>query len=172
MTFILRWPAILVLFALALLSFLAAAGAAGILAQFQAPAVGLEQVDARVAEVQSAAAGSGATEASWLHIGLLVGAGLLFLVAAVRLIRKTQAFWAWLIGFALYGGRWALAQQGNFVDTVKGIDPQAYLEPKTVLADLGTPEAQVGLLGLILIVGLLIFVIDAADRAYWDKQGA
>jgi hypothetical protein len=172
MTFILRWPAILALFALALLSLLAAAGAAGVLTQFQPPDVGLDQLDMRVEQAQSAAAASGATEASWLHVGLLVGAGLLFLISAVRLIRKTQAFWTWLIGFALYGGRWALAQQGNFVDTVKGIDPRAYLEPQTILADLATPEAQVGLLGLILVVGLFIFVIDAADRAYWDKQGA
>jgi hypothetical protein len=165
MTFILRWPAILALFALMLLSFLGAAAAAGAILGFD---VGIAQVQ----DVQREATAAGADQSTWIDVGLWAGAGLLFLVAAVRLIRKTQAFWAWLIGFALYGGRWALAQQGNLVDTVKGINPQAYLEPQTILSDLATPEAQVGLLGLILVVGLLIFVIDAADRAYWDKHGA
>jgi hypothetical protein len=143
MMFILRWPAILALFALALLSFLGAAAAAGAITGFE---VGVSQVQ----DVQSSAVAAGAAESSWIDVG----------------------FWTWLIGFALYGGRWALAQEGSLVDTVKGINPQAYLEPQSILSDLATPEAQVGLLGLILVVGLLIFVIDAADRAYWDKQGA
>jgi hypothetical protein len=165
MTFILRWPAILALFVLALLSFLGAAASAGALLGFTADM-------AQVQDAQRAATEAGAGQATWIDVALWAGAGLFFLIAAVRLMRKTQGFWTWLIGFALYGGRWALAQQGSLVDTVKGINPQAYLEPQTILADLATPEAQVGLLGLILVVGLLIFVIDAADRAYWDKQGA
>jgi hypothetical protein len=162
MTFVLRLPAILALFALALLSFVGAAASAGAL-------TGL-QVD--IPQVQAGTEAAAQAGVNWIDVGLWAGAGLLFLIAAIRLIRKTQGFWSWLIGFALYGGRWALAQQGSLVDTVKGIDPRAYLEPQTILADLATPEAQVGLLGLILVVGLLIFVIDAADRAYWDKQGA
>ena len=172
MMFILRWPAILALFALTLLSFLGAAGAAAEITGFQAPAVGVEQVDRQVMDAQGAAAATGAATATWIDVGLLAGAGLFFLIAAVRLIRKTQGFWTWLIGFALYGARWALEQQGNLVETVKGINPQAYLEPQTILADVGTPEARVALLGLILVVGLLIFVIDSGDRSYWDKQGA
>jgi hypothetical protein len=164
MMFILRWPAILALFALMLLSFLGAAAAAGALTGFE---VGVAQVQ----DAQVAASAAGAGQQTWIDVGLWVGAGLFFLIAAVRLIRKTQGFWSWLIGFALYGGRWAWAQQGNLVDTVKGIDPQVYLTPQSILSDLATPEAQVGLLGLILVVGLLIFVIDAGDRAYWDKQG-
>lgn len=172
MTFILRWPAILALFALALLSFIGAAGAAGVIAGYEAPGVGVEQVDTRVAEAQSAAAESGAAQAGWIDVGLLAGAGLFFLIAAVRLIRRTQGFWTWLIGFALYGGRWALAQQGDLVETIRGIDPTVYMQPQAVLADLATVEAQVGLLAVVLIVGLFIFIVDAADRAYWDKQGA
>jgi hypothetical protein len=165
MIFILRWPAILALFALALLSFLGAVASAGALTGY-APDV------AQIQEAQAAAASAGATQATWVDVGLWAGAGLFFLISGVRLMRKTQGFWMWLLGFALYGGRWALQQQGSLVDTVKGINPQAYLAPQTILTDLATPEAQVGLLGLILVVGLLIFVIDAADRAYWDKQGA
>lgn len=165
MTFILRWPAILALFALAALSFLGAAASAGALTGYS-PDV------AQVQAAQAAAAEAGATQATWIDVGLWAGAGVFFLISAVRLVRKTQGFWTWLLGFALYGGRWAFSQQGSLVDTVKGINPQAYLAPQTILTDLATPEAQVGLLGLILVVGLLIFVVDAADRAYWDKQGA
>jgi hypothetical protein len=165
MTFILRWPAILALFALALLSFLGAVASAGALTGFDA---GVSQVQ----EAQAAAVQAGASQASWIDVGLWAGAGLFFLISGIRLIRKTQGFWTWLLGFALYGGRWAWQQQGSLVDTVKGINPQAYLAPQTMLSDLATPEAQVGLLGLILVVGLLTFVVDAADRAYWDKQGA
>jgi hypothetical protein len=166
MTFILRWPAILALFALALLSFLGAAAGAGALMGFDLN-VGMAQVD----EAEAAAAAAGAGESTWIDVGLWAGAGLFFLISAVRLIRKTQGFLTWLIASALYGARWVLAQQGNVVDTVKGIDPRAYLEPQTILANLATPEAQVGLLGLILVVGLITFVVDAADRSYWDKQG-
>jgi len=172
MTFILRWPAILVLLALMLLSFAGALGAAGQITGYSAPSVGVEQVDAQVAEAQVAAAETGAATATWLDVGLLAGAGVFFLIAAVRLMRRTQGFWTWLLGFALYGGRWAWAQQGELVNTVKGIDPQVYMQPQAIIADLGSTEAQVGLLGVILIVGLLIFIVDAADRAYWDKQGA
>jgi len=104
--------------------------------------------------------------------GLLAGAALFFLIAAVRLMRRTQGFWTWLLGFALYGGRWAYAQQDGLLPTIQGIDPNAYLQPQALLQDLGAPTAQVGLLGIILIVGLFTFIVDAADRSYWDKQGA
>jgi hypothetical protein len=171
MTFILRWPAILVLLALVLLSLAGALAAAGVAADFQAPAVGVEQVDAQVAEAQSAAAETGAAEAGWIDVGLLAGAGLFFLISAIRLMRRTQGFWTWLVAFALYGARWAMGQDG-LVSTVQNIDPNAYLEPQVVASDLASPEAQVGLLGIVLIVGLIVFIVDAADRAYWDKQGA
>jgi hypothetical protein len=175
MTFILRWPAILVLLALVLLSFAGALAAAGLITDIQAPASGVEQVDTRVAEAQTAAANSGAAEASWIDVGLLAGAGLFFLISAIRLMRKTQGFWTWLFGFALYGGRWAWQQQGSeggVMATIRGIDPNAYLQPQAVIADLASPTAQAGLLGVVLIVGIFIFIVDAADRAYWDKQGA
>ena len=172
MTFILRWPSILVLLALVLMCIAGALAAAGVIADFQAPASGVSQVDAQVAEAQVAAANSGAAEASWIDVGLLAGAALFFLIAAVRLMRRTQGFWTWLIGFALFGGRWAYGQQGDLMTTVQGIDPNAYLAPQELLNDLGSPTFQVGVLGVILIIGLFIFIIDAADRAYWDKQGA
>lgn len=172
MTFILRWPSILVLLALVLMCVAGALAAAGVIADFQAPASGVSQVDAQVAEAQSAAANSGAATASWIDVGLLAGAALFFLIAAVRLIRRTQAFWTWLLGFALFGGRWAYSQQGDLVQTVQSIDVNAYLAPQTLIEDLGSPTFQIGLLGVVLIVGLFVFIIDAADRAYWDKQGA
>jgi hypothetical protein len=55
---------------------------------------------------------------------------------------------------------------------VQGIDVNAYTQPQAVIADIGSPESQIALLAIILIVGLFVFIVDAADRAYWDKQGA
>ncbi len=172
MTFILRWPAILVLLALVLLSAAGALGAAGLITGFDAPAVGVEQVDTQVAAAQTAAADTGAANASWIDVGLLAGAALFFLISAVRLMRRTQGFWTWLLGFALYGGRWAYQQRDGLAATIQGIDPNVYRTPQVVLQDLGSPAAQVGLLGVVLIVGLLVFIVDAADRSHWDKQGA
>jgi len=88
--------------------------------------------------------------------------------------RRTQGFWTWLLGFACFGGRWALAQQdnGGLVGTVQHINPNAYMQPQTLIATPDAPEAQVALLGAILLVGLIILIVDAADRAHWDSQGA
>lgn len=175
MTFILRWPAILVMLALVLLCLAGALGAVGLITGFDAPAVGLEQLDAQVAEAQSAAESTGAANATWIDVGLLAGAAIFFLVSAIRLIRRTQGFWTWLLAFALYGGRWAWSQQyneGGVMGTIQGVDINAYMQPQTLVADLASPAAQVGLLAIILIVGLFVFIVDAADRAYWDKQGA
>ncbi|MDX2274169.1 MAG: hypothetical protein NW206_01865 [Hyphomonadaceae bacterium] len=165
MLFIVRWPVVLVLFALTLFCFLGAAAAAGALTGFS---TGVAQVE----EAQAAAVEAGAAQASWIEVGLLAGAGLFFMISAIRLIRRTQGFWTWLLGFALFGGRWALAQRGELAATVQGLNVSAFLQPQAVIADPASPEAQVALLGIILVVGLLIFILDAADRAHWDKQGA
>ncbi len=175
MTFILRWPAILVMLALVLLCVAGALGAAGEITGFQAPAVGLEQVDTQVADAQSAAEETGAAHATWIDVGLLAAAAIFFLISAVRLIRRTQGFWTWLLGFALYGGRWAWSQQyndGGVMGTIQGVDINAYTQPQVLVSDLGSPAAQVGILAIVVIVGVLVFIVDAADRAYWDKQGA
>jgi hypothetical protein len=174
MTFVLRWPAVLVLLAMVLLCFAGALGAAGLVADFQAPASGVEQVDAQVAEAQLAAADTAAVEASWIDVGLLAGAGVFFLISAIRLMRKTQGFWTWLLGFALYGGRWGWqhSNEGDALATLRNIDFNTYTQPQVIASDLGSPEAQVALLGLVVIVGLFVFIVDAADRSYWDKQGA
>jgi hypothetical protein len=162
MTFILRWPSILVLFAMSALSFIGAAAGGATLLDKPLPTPGVEeQTMALVAQT------------TWLEVGLWAGAGLFFLISAIRLIRRTQGFWTWLLGFACYGGRWAFSQQdGSVLETVRAIDPNVYLEPQALLADLGAPATQVGLLAVVLLVGLVILVLDAADRAYWDKQGA
>jgi len=167
MTFILRWPSILALLALVLLSALGALAAAGFLTGFEAPI-------AQVQQVQAAAAESGAAQATWIDVGLLAGAAIFFLIAAIRLMRRTQGFWMWLLGFACYGGRWAWAQQdsGGLVATVQSVDVNAYRTPQSVLADLSTTEGQLAILALVLIVGLIVFIVDASDRSYWDKQGA
>jgi hypothetical protein len=163
MTFILRWPAILVLLLLVFASFGAAFAGAVHLAQLPISLPMTPEQQATIAQL------------SWIEVGLWAGAGLFFLIAAVRLIRRTQAFWTWLIGFAFYGARWAMAQQneaGGLVANVQSIDINAYTAPAELAANTGGTEAQVGILGIILIIGLLVFIVDAADRSYWDKQGA
>lgn len=165
MTFILRWPAILVELVLALLSFAGALAAAGAITGFQ---VGIPEVQ----QAQAAANQAGAGQATWIDVGLWAGAGLFFLISAIRLMRRTQGFWTWLLGFALFGGRWAYANRGDLVSMLQTLNLQAYVHPQGLLADLGAPEAQLGILAIVLIVGLFIFIIDAADRAYWDRQGA
>lgn len=163
MTFILRWPAILVELALVFLSATGALAAAGAITGFHADV-------AQVQEAQNAANAAGAGQVSWIDVGLWGCAALFFLISAIRLMRRTQGFWTWLLGFALYGGRWAYAQRGGIEDTIRSIDPNVYRAPQALLNDLGSPAAQVGLLAIVLIVGLLVFIVDAADRAHWDRQ--
>ena len=163
MAFILRWPAILVLLLLVLASLGAAFAGTVHLAQLPIQLPLTADQEATINQL------------SWIEVGLWSGAGVFFLISAIRLIRRTQAFWTWLIGFAFYGGRWAMAQQnesGGLVANLQSIDVNAYRAPADLAANAGGTEAQVGLLGVIVIVGILIFIVDAVDRAYWDKQGA
>ncbi len=160
MTFILRLPAILALLALVLASLGPAFLATVVLAPLPVDLSPVLSED-QIAVVRAS---------TWLEAGLWYGAGVLFLVAAIRLMRRTQGFWVWLLGFACYGGRWAAPQQNGPVETIQGLDLNAYLKPEALLATPTSPEAQLGLLGIVLIVGLLILIIDAADRAYWDRQ--
>lgn len=165
MTFILRWPAILVLLALVLVSL----GGAFV------AAVALAHLPVDLSAIMPPGDIQVLQQGNWLQTGLLFGAGIFFLVAAIRLMRRTQGFWTWLLGFACFGGRWALAQQqqtGDLLNTVQHLNLNAYQQPQTLLASTDSPEAQVGLLGLILIVGLISLIVDAADRAHWDRQGA
>jgi hypothetical protein len=164
MTFILRLPAILVLLVLVLVSLAGAFAATVVLAH----------LPVSLTAVLSQANVDQLSRFNWLQTGLLYGAGLFFLVSTIRLMRRTQGFWTWLLGFACFGGRWALAQQdnGGLVGTVQHINPNAYMQPQTLIATPDAPEAQVALLGAILLVGLIILIVDAADRAHWDSQGA
>lgn len=163
MTFILRLPAILALLALVLMSFGGAFAGTVHLAQLPIQLPVSPDWEATINQV------------SWIEVGLWAGAGLFFLISAVRLIRRTQAFWTWLIGFAFYGARWAIAQQnegGGLVANLQNIDINAYRAPAELAANTGGMEAQVGILAIILIIGLFVFICDIADRAHWDRQGA
>lgn len=170
MTFILRWPAVLVLLAAVLMSAAGALGAAGVIANYQVPLTGVEAVDAPLVEAQQAAAQSGAAEANWIDIGLLSGAAVFFLISAIRLMRRTQAFFTWLLGFACFAGRWAYAQGDALMQTVQSIDIDVYRTPQTLLSDVASTEAQVALLALLVLVGLIALIVDGADRSYWRSQ--
>jgi len=163
MAFILRWPCVLVLLVLVGVSLAAAGGAAVVLLNLP--------VDLSILSPgQRATLGA----ITWLEAGLWLGAGIFFFIAMVRLIRRTQAFWAWLLGFACFGGRWALAQQqgGGLVETVQSVDVQTFTQPQALIATPDGTESQVVIMAVILIVGLLTLVIDGVDRAYWERQAA
>ncbi len=164
MTFILRWPSVLVLLALVAICFVAGGTAAIVLGGLPvdlSTALSSEQIETL---------GS----VTWLEVGLWFGAGLFFFIAMIRLVRRTQAFWSWLIGFALFGGRWAIAQQqeGGLLATVQSVEVQSFANPQGLVEAPDATEAQVAILAIVLIVGVLILVIDAADRAYWERQAA
>src|SRR5262245_4149063 len=173
MAFVLRWLAILALLALVLLCAIGALGAAGVITGYDVPASGVAQVDTQIAAAQSAA-DRNAASAGWIDVGLLGAATLFFLISAIRLMRRTQGFWTWLLGFACYGGRWAWAQQqdGNALATLQSINVNAYMQPQALLNNLGSTEAQVALLAIMLVLCLFVLIVDAADRTHWDKQAA
>ena len=94
MSFILRWPTVLVLLALVAWCLLGAGAPAAVLLNLPVDLPGITP------DRRAILAG-----VSWIEIGLWFGAGLFFFIAMVRLMRRTQAFWSWLLAFALFGGR-------------------------------------------------------------------
>lgn len=107
--------------------------------------------------------------ASWYETALWYGSAVLLFIALVRLVRKTQAFWAWLLGFACYGGHWALAEQreGGVMTTLQSLTLDS-IKPENVQPD--SPVTALGLIVLLFIIGILIWMIDHGDRAYWNRQ--
>jgi hypothetical protein len=164
MTFILRVLAILALLALMLVSLAPALASTVVLAGLP---VDFGAALSPEAAVQLRADAGAST---WLEVGLWYAAGLFFLVAAIRLLRRTQGFWLWLLGFACFGARWAVPQQGDPLATFKTLDVNAYVKPEALVAAPTSPETQLAFLAIVLIIGLAILIVDAADRAHWNKQ--
>lgn len=158
--FVLRWPIVLILLILVAVSL------------FPAVVTTLARTDLIDVGAVSSELEALAVNPTWLEAGLWYGAAIFFLIAAIRLMRRTQGFWMWLIGFALYGGRWALTQQGQ-EGGLMGLAQSLSLDSFTpaAISD-GSPAVQVSMLAIHLLVGLVILIIDGADRAYWDRQGA
>jgi len=46
------------------------------------------------------------------------------------------------------------------------------MQPQALLNNLGSTEAQVALLAIMLVLCLFVLIVDAADRTHWDKQAA
>ncbi len=109
---------------------------------------------------------------TWPEAALWGGAGLFFLIASIRLMRRTQAWFMWLLGFACLVGRWVLGQGGTeqALAAVKALDASAYLKPAELLGDLTGLEVQVGRFGVILVLGLIVLIVDIADRAHWKRE--
>ncbi|MBL8549961.1 MAG: hypothetical protein JNJ73_08235 [Hyphomonadaceae bacterium] len=145
---ILRWPIVVLILVFVIAACLLPAGAV----------TANELAGPQFAQLSQGLADN-ASSANWLQAGLWYGAAFCLFVAAVRLIRRTQAFWAWLIGFGLYGARWGLARQAEGVGVPTSLD--------AALADYGLL-----MLSGLLLVGLLILIVDAADRSHWARRDA
>jgi di/tricarboxylate transporter len=102
---------------------------------------------------------------AWVEIALLLLAGLMFVIAAIRLVRRTQSFLAFLLGFAAIAGFTVV----NAWLTVQA-DPTRAGIPGQVLEELSGP-APMGVLGLMVFVGIVIFFIDRTDKAHWRHVG-
>jgi hypothetical protein len=164
MMFFLRWPIVLILLFMAAMS--AFPAALGAIATYNLP------VDTSILTGASNNVELWASSTTLPERILWYAAAVFFFIAAVRLIRRTQAFWMWLLGFACWGGRWALGQheqEGGIAATLQGVASLEAFQPDTLAQ--GSSGAQVGFLGFLLIIGLLIFVVDGADRDYWERQG-
>ena len=162
MTTLLRLLAILALLAVALLVWAAAAAVTINLAALPV------DVGAIVGEDQLETIRS----VSWPEAALWGGAGLFFLISAIRLMRRTQAWFMWLLGFACLVGRWVLGQGGyeQAIATVQGLDVGAYLKPAELLGDVTAPEVQVGRFGVVVLLGLIVLIVDIADRSHWKRE--
>ncbi len=160
MTTLLRLLAILALLAVALLVLAAAFAVTVNLAQLP---IDLDAVlgDEKLEVV----AGIG-----WLEAALWGAGGLFFLIAAIRLMRRTQGWFLWLCGFACLAGRWVLSQGGPDASlaVVRKIDPGLYLQPAAL--DIYGSEVQVGRFGVLLLLGLIVLIVDIADRSHWKRQ--
>jgi hypothetical protein len=157
---IVRWPIVLALFVYVIVCAGLAAGAAvdrlG-LAPFENPAW------RRFSEY--------AVNTTWLQTALCAGGAVLLFVAAVRLIRRTQAFWAWLIGFAMIGARWGLMWQADGGPSVDLAQIGSELATKEGAQRLASSAGyDFGPIGVLLIIGLIILIVDAADRAHWARR--
>lgn len=162
MTTILRIVAILALLALALIVWAAAFAVAASIAPLPIDVGAIVGAD-NLEVIKSV---------SWPEAALWGGAGLFFLISAIRLMRRTQAWFMWLLGFACLVGRWVLGQGGPqpALDAVQGLDVGAYLKPEDLLGDVTAPEVQVGRFGVLLLLGLIVLIVDLADRAHWKRE--
>ncbi|NWG52785.1 MAG: hypothetical protein HXY28_03620 [Hydrogenophilaceae bacterium] len=156
--FILRWPLALVLFGYCLLFLGAATGVA-------ADRLGLGLDSAIWDAFVMRAAG-----VTWIETALWAAAGIFLFISGVRLIRRTQGFWAWLLGFACYGVRWGLttvkSDDNIIADAAAVRTPEQALE---TAVEATTNYPLIALLAL-LIVGLLILIVDTADKR-WSRRG-
>jgi hypothetical protein len=101
---------------------------------------------------------------------LWYAAAAFLLIAVIRLVRRTQAFWMWLLAFAFLGARWGLslrAVDGGAVGLLQSLTLERF-QPALLAAD--PPLLSIVLLIKLLIIGLLILSVDHADKAYWDRH--
>ncbi|MGE3142453.1 MAG: hypothetical protein AB7L65_03975 [Hyphomonadaceae bacterium] len=157
----LRWPAALLLLVLATVSLVGAGAVTA--ARLDAP---------QLADLSERAVEYGRS-ATWLQAGMMYAAALMFFISMVRLLRRTQAFWYWLLGFGLFGASWALThniqQWGALAQTMPRFDALTSQNAAEIFAQ--ALDQGLAPLAACLLAGLAVAFVDGADRAHWDRHG-
>lgn len=105
-----------------------------------------------------------------LEVGLSLAALTFFVIALVRLIRRTQGFVAWLLGFLCLVALRSLAGIARDIGGMPGGElfakMAANLQDPSVLTD------NLIILGVQLAIGVAVLVVDIHDRRYWAAERA
>jgi hypothetical protein len=158
---LLRWLIILVLFLQALWMLSALGVPIALLLERDLMGSQLEAV--------SRAAPSLVGGATPLEASLSVLALFCFLVAIVRLVRRTQGWFYWLMAFVFLALRTLVGVAGGVSALTS---PEA---PAAILGNLADPDIWIPnamLLGLNLLIGIAIIAVDVADKRHWATERA
>ncbi|MFZ4120179.1 MAG: hypothetical protein ACOYKM_00820 [Caulobacterales bacterium] len=107
---------------------------------------------------------------STLEVVLSLAALFFFVIALVRLVRRTQAFMAWLLGFLCL---LALRSVAGIATDIGGKPPAELFNQ--MLANLQEPTlltANLIILGAQLLIGIAIIMIDVSDKRHWTAHAA
>ncbi|MGE3248651.1 MAG: hypothetical protein AB7J28_01070 [Hyphomonadaceae bacterium] len=110
-----------------------------------------------------------AANANWIQAALWTGAALCFFIAAVRLLRRTFAFFFWLAAFAFFGVRWWMMRQAEGALPNINVAEISSVEGAQAAAIEASRDYGLVALAALLGLGLLILLIDAVDRAHRNR---
>lgn len=112
-----------------------------------------------------------AANTTWVQAALWTGAALCLFIAAIRLLRRTFAFWFWILGFGFFAARWWLMRrnEGGLPVDVAEISSVESAQKAAIEA---SNDYGLVALAVLLVLGLVILLIDAVDRAARNRREA